>query len=196
MISKTIINPEWEGCEEQVEEAYSLSQAGGLADFYALCPGECGAKIPEKGAWIMVKISPHTEFTVPVLSMWYAIEDIRPHSTTNGQNWHLAKILTPKGDLYLWPNEYTVVKDISPYLEFPDDHIHIHLLGGMPMNKEALFYIRSRGISKAEAIKMLLGDVKTQNVAFVTVHPVYQQAFTRGALPPTERLATTDNWKS
>jgi len=124
--------------------------------------------------------------------MWYAMEEVRPHAV-EGQARHLAQIVTPRGSLWLWPGEYVVVRDISNYFAFPDDHIHINLLGGDSVNADKLFYIRSRGISKKDAIKMLLGDVKSQDVAYVTVHPAYARCFGVWE-PPAERLAMLEEW--
>lgn len=194
-----IPNPEWMGSEDQRDEAFRM--ASDMEDFYSMCPEEAGAKIPEGGAWIMVKRPPMTEYTVPPLSMWYAREEVTPRGTRTGNNrgpsqfYHKATILTPKGDLSLWPGEYTVVKDISVYFAFPDDHIHINLLGGEAVNPDQLFYLRSRGIAKKDAIKMLLGTVKTQDVAFVTVHPEYGRLLISPSYwPRKERLAFHEEW--
>jgi hypothetical protein len=190
---KFIFNPEYDGSESQREEA--MAHSFGLDDYYSFMPDECGAKIPKEGCWIMVKRPPHTEYTVPPFSMWYAFEELRPKGLKgdSGLAYHLARILTPKGDLYLYPHEYVCVKDVSKYFEFPEDHIHINGLGGEPANPDAMFYIRSRGISKKEAIKMLIGDVKSQNVVYVTVHPAYGRMFCRD-IPDPARLAFTEEW--
>lgn len=188
-----IPNPEYEGSETQKEEA--LSQAWTLNDYYTFQPDECNSDIPKEGCWIMVKKSPPTDFTVPPLSMWYAFDDPIPRGNS-GLTYHRARILTPKGDLWLWPAEYTKVKDISVYFGFKENEVHIILLGGEGVNSESLFYLRSRGISKADAIKMLLGEVKSQNVAFITFHPDAVACFTRDYdMPKPDRLAFQEEWK-
>lgn len=197
-IPKYIPNPEYQGSEEQREEAAALAMT--LEDYWSMMPDECGCKIPPEGCWIMVKRPPNTEFTVPPFSMWYALEDVRPRKSAGiyredvGLAYHLAKILTPRGDLWLWPGEYVPVKDVSKYFEFPEEHIHINLLGGEELAPDKLFYIRSRGISKKDAIKMLIGEVKTQNIAYVTVHPAYARMFGH-EMPSKERLAFTEEWQ-
>lgn len=189
--SRFMICPEWQGSEEQQDEAMRMSLSP--EDYYTLCPEAIHSRVPPEGAWIMIKDPPTTEFTVPCLSMWYALPDDK-QTHVPGQIRHRVKILTPLGTLWLWPYEYVVVRDLQPYLDMPGDHIHIHYLGGDGgVNADRLFYLRSRGISKAEAVKMLVGEVKAQDVMFITVHPAYGELLCRRQ-PNESRLAVKEQW--
>ena len=97
-------------------------------------------KVPDGGGWILVKTPPPTEYTVPPLSIWFAEPwpmDNERHST------HRVKILTPKGELGLFPREYSLIEDPAKYYEFVGQGMEIHFFGneeGVP--KDALFYLR------------------------------------------------------
>ena len=93
------------------------------------------------------------------------------------------KILTPFGTVYIQPEEYNVV-DINKYFEMLKD-------GSMQMKhmntsinlsntlRDKLFYIRSRGISLVEALKMISGNLNTQNAFFLLTNPYIQEMFLR-----------------
>lgn len=148
-------------------------------------PGE--NELPEGGAWILVKDSPHTEYTVPPLSIWYA--EPWPMKTTRHDP-HRVKIVTPKGTLGLFPREYSRLSDPGKYYEFIGDGMEIHFFGseeGVP--KDKLFYIRSRGVSKKDALALLIGEIKAHGVLWIEAD--LQVCATFGMeMPCRKRLAT------
>ncbi len=128
-------------------------------------PGE--NMVPEGGAWIMVKTPPSCEYTVTPLSFWFAepwpIQGERHCS-------HRVKIITPRGELGFFPREYSLIKDPGKFYEFVGQGITPKFFGndneeGIPRDK--LFYLRSRGISKADAITMLVGSVTAHSVLWL-----------------------------
>lgn len=80
-----------------------------------------------------------------------------------------VKIITPRGELGVFPHEYSYVKDPGKYWEFIGTDMKACFFGasdkGIP--KDALFYLRSRGISKRDAITMLVGEIKAHGVLWL-----------------------------
>jgi hypothetical protein len=124
-------------------------------------------QVPENGAWIMVRKSPPTEYTVPPMSFWFA--EPWPMAGLVKNTVHRVKVVTPKGNLGILPHEYSLVKDISKYYEFLGGGIDIVFFGnedtGLPPDK--LLYLRSRGIKKQDAITMLIGEIKKHGVCYL-----------------------------
>lgn len=139
-------------------------------------PEDFGLGIPKKGCWILVRQSPHAEYTVPVLSMWYA----KPHEghSFRGYPMKLARIITPNGELMLLPQEYVKVTDISKYLEWLDDGVEIHYLSeNAKINPDLLFYIQSRGITKQDAILLAINELRDQHYCYFQVDQRYADYF-------------------
>lgn len=144
--------------------------------------------VDEHGSWIMVKQPPHTEYTVPPLSMWFATPWPSRHQSVTDA--HRVKIVTPRGDLGLFPHEYSKIKDVSKYFEFIGKDMEIHFFGstdGVPVEK--LHYIMSRGISRTDAITMLIGEIKHDGVCWLETKPEISEYFGY-SMPSEERLST------
>lgn len=92
-----------------------------------------------------------------------------------------AQILTPEGEVHLKPHEYKIIADIDPYLDMVDgEHLSLEELGGIKAAKklnEMVFYCRSRGISRLDALKMTGGTVKRSNVYYLKFHEAYAEHF-------------------
>lgn len=174
---------------------------GRIAEFQSYFPGN--NKLDEEGNWILVKEPPPTEFTVPPLSIWYAMpwpmdgyackaegRRRRRGEKTEHHQIHRVKVMTLRGALGLFPHEYSRIDDVSKYLEFIGQGMEIKFFGGLDgVPKDALFYIRSRGISKTDAIKMLLGNIRAPEVCWLETGKEVTAAF--GYIWPDEsRLAT------
>lgn len=154
-------------------------------DYESYFPG--ANKVPDGGAWILVKEPPPTEYTVPPLSIWFA-EPWPMAKSRHDPN--RVKIVTPKGELGLFPHEYSLISDPSIYYEFIGEGMEIHFFGneeGVP--KDALFYLRSRGIGKKDALAMLIAEIKVHGVMWIEADEEIQSHFFR-TLPPKEKLAT------
>lgn len=94
------------------------------------------------------------------------------------------KIKTMFGDVCIQPHEYTVVRQISQYIEsVKDEHAFIRFISNNKQLTSKLadqvFYLRSRGIGFAEAIQLCIQNVKSQNLFYIEMHPEYQKIFTR-----------------
>jgi len=157
--------------EEKMEEVVQMLTTfrskdhpfAAVEQFYDYFPG--ANKVPDGGAWVLVKNSPPTEYTVPPLSIWFAepwpMEKERHCS-------HRVKLVTPRGDLGLFPREYSLIEDPSKYYEFIGADMEIKFFGsdvGIP--ELPLFYLRSRGIGKKDAITMLVGQIKASGVCWI-----------------------------
>lgn len=153
-------------------------------------PGE--KQIPDEGCWIQVIMPPHCEITCEPLSIWYAMPafEAKTWDFMEGetQNRYKVKILTPIGEFMLFPSEYRIVtpESVHEYMNSlgstgdPDqEHVMLHWLD--PRNEyfdtDRLFYLMSRGLKRADAYQMLMGEVKSQHVCYFTFHVEYQEAF-------------------
>ena len=161
-------------------------------------PADYNKELPETGGWIMLLTSVRVgkavgdttkEIEVPHLSIWYAT----PTKTRFGKEFEGVKIVmsqaiirTVDGDVHIWPHEYTRV-DLAKYLEFTDgDGLHIRFLhpetGGFDGKK--LHYIRSRGISEAEAKRWLLPELNNPNFCYFEFDPEIAEVFGEGVGMP------------
>lgn len=162
--------------------SYPFAALDAFQDYF---PGR--NKVPDGGGWILVKTPPPTEYTVPPLSIWFA----EPWPIERERNsTHRVKILTPKGELGLFPREYSLIEDPAKYYEFVGQGMEIRFFGneeGVP--KDALFYLRSRGISKKDALCMLIADIKAHGVMWIETDRQIASVFVR-EFPDESRLAT------
>jgi len=157
-----------------------------LDEYHDYFPGD--NMLQKEGDWVMVKDPPNTEYTVTPFSFWFAIP--WPMQGVRGHTLHRVKIKTPRGDLGLFSHEYSKIQDIGKYFEFIGDGIDIKFFGGVEgVPKEQLFYLRSRGISKTDAIKMLLSLIRSQEVCWLETRKEVAEVF-RGEWPAEDRLAT------
>lgn len=183
-VQKYIINPEWNDSEEAQAEKEEIKNAMlqglcGLGEIEDAFPEDYGNLLPEEGAWIRVNNPPNCEFTVPPFSMWRASRWFLPPNGL-GVSYKQVKIITPKGDLGLWPHEYCIVKDITEWLGH--EHVYMRMLGEgaeSGINPDQLFYIRSRGVSRREAERMLFTQITSQAYCWFETHPAYAQLFAK-----------------
>jgi hypothetical protein len=192
--SATIPNPAFfadPDVREEVADFFTGLGAIGserIPTLWSALPEEHGYGIPEEGAWIMVKEPPHTEIPAPPLySIWRARRTFRSYQVRIGRrkvNWPLlrAVITTPHGELTLIPGEYQPVADLRRWLELVgekdqgEEAVTIHFLGpGEPGGlAEQVFYIQTRGITRADALLLMLPDVEDADFAYLTVWPNHE----------------------
>ena len=209
-IPRMIPNPAWTASEESKFQKNltmdDMAQRGEIPE--DAFPEEFGKDIPEDGAWIMLLVSVQVGrlldngktkiINVPHLSMWYAmpnVSNMRVAMHPMGRkpkvkdrewvNLHQAIISTPDGAVHIWPHEYQKV-DINKFLDMcDDDGLFIHYLSDeAQIDESALFYLRTRGIAKADAQRMLLGTLKNSNYCYFTVAPEVAEVFGEGAGSP------------
>lgn len=136
------------------------------AELMALFPEDYNATIPDSGHWVMVTRPPCTEVQVGRFSIWFALPETRPSGRAGYEN-HLARILTPVGDLWLWPHEYVKV-DVSKYLEFIGKGFELEFFSeSAAVNTEPLFYLMSRGLPRPTALKLLLLTLNSQTICWL-----------------------------
>lgn len=142
--------------ETETDPGPSLgSPFSGWYEAHDLDPGV--NQVPADGGWVLVTRPPHAEYTVRPFSIWWAVP--WPMPTDQCRVWHRVKLVTPRGSLGLFPSEYSRVQDLGKYLEFidqPDGWTLESIAGGPSFPEARLFYLLSRGVSRAEAVKMLL----------------------------------------
>lgn len=185
--------PEEERHRDEMEAVTNMLALGWTSDhpfaaaeqFHDYFPGD--NMVPEGGGWILVKTPPPTEYTVPPFSIWFA--EAWPMECERHDS-HRVRIITPRGELGLFPREFSYVKDPAKYYEFVGQGMTIHFFGnetGVP--KDALFYLRSRGVSKRDALCMLIADIKSHGVMWIETDPEIAASFGRER-PAQYRLAT------
>lgn len=150
-----------------------------LDQYYDYFPEDGGmAAVPDGGAWVLVKNPPHTEYTVPPLSFWFA----EPWPMLGGgPQPKRVKVVTQQGGLGLFPSEFVVVKDFERWFEFVGAGIEARFFGGPTAGvpEAQLHYLRSRGIAKRDAIVMLVGSIRAHGVLWLeVVDPQALAAFT------------------
>lgn len=120
---------------------------------------------------------------------------VLPHERDSVKKWddvpldQRVRIACPEGQAWVEPHEWTPVQNIDLYFDMVDgEHVKLHLLGGGTSGSVAdqLFYIMSRGISKAVAYGMLLGEIRKPNICWLEIHQYYADFF----LAPRERKRT------
>lgn len=165
------------------DHLYILSMTG-LDHPQVYYPEDYGVDIPKKGAWIMInKILP-VEIPIKPLSIYYAMPEERDFNHEFLVSRHMGKIITKVGSVSVWPYEYVIVKDIGKYIEEVDNGgAKFNFLSETPkLTKKvsnALFYLRSRGISNSDAFTMVLGVITKPNVGYLTMRDEYCEYFTR-----------------
>lgn len=177
------VNPEWRAWRDRERERVRAS-AGWLVASLGHLPGTYfperdGKLIPDEGAWVVVLEEPNTvlqsRFRVPAMSLWRS----RAHVLETGMvavsgagvheehRPHQGVIVTPGGELHLWPHEYVIVPDPLALIGLPG--AELHSLGGQPvLDEDQLFYLMSRGISRRDATLMLFATVTAQDYVYVT----------------------------
>lgn len=89
------------------------------------------------------------------------------------------RLITEEGDVCIEPHEYRAVHDITPYIEAIGNEYTLKHLGGNEdgdVFRQKLHYVRSRGIPLADAVGLLLGDIKTPGVCWLKPHPQLAEA--------------------
>lgn len=195
------VRQEWVGFqEERLIEQIECERPGEVQSYF---PEAFDKRIPEEGAWIFVIDPPVTElsarFEVPLLSIWRA----RPDESSTGRlkvpggrtfSRHLAVIRTPGGDLWLHPHEYTMCGDITEFIGAEPD-IEMHDLGGSPMLDEdqhgQLFYLQKAGITRHDALLMMLPQLTQQDLYYFTLHPDLAELFRGVGVPLWKHIAVS-----
>jgi hypothetical protein len=208
MIPKMIPNPEWTASQEaKLQKQLTMDD---MARRGECCedafPEDFDRDLPASGAWIMLLVSVRVGrqvddrttkiITVPHLSMWYAMPHVsnmrvmlRPMGKRTREReftfLRQAVINTPDGAIHVWPHEYQKI-DITKFLDLcEEDGLFIHYLSDKArVDESALFYLRSRGIAKADAQRMLLGTLTDSNYCYFTVSPEVAEVFGEGAGMP------------
>lgn len=121
-------------------------------------------ELPEDGGWVWILRPPHTPVDIAFGGMYFA----RPWQDAKiTYGWKKMRysitVYTPNGEVRLWPYEYCF-PEITQMIEFwAEGAFEFHLmeehLGSLELT-ERLFYCTSRGIPLAEALPMVLGDIK------------------------------------
>jgi hypothetical protein len=141
----------------------------------------CGAKLNEDEEGILNRIGRrgHLRFANE--------DDLGPYPEPIIRDLELemrVRILTPDGEVCLEANEYTILDDVTPFVELIGDGMIMHELGGIKNAKkfqEQLFYVMSRGIRRIAAYQMLLGQIDRPNVFWLEPEPTVAAHFDRQA---------------
>lgn len=182
-VPKYIVNPDWDEAAALYEDFRSNSM-NSIQDVESTFPEKYGKKLAEGGQWVMVMTPPGTKFQIPPFSIWFAQNwPMEMDERGRGRKGPLpkrARILTPCGDLGVFPHEYSVVEDASAYLGREKEGILLHMMNGQPaVNQEHLHYLMSRGIRRQDALLMLIHTIKDPTFLWFELAPKYGQTFGR-----------------
>ena len=167
-----------------------LQRSDCLEDYF---PEDYGKKLPDEGGWILMLANVDVakelndgkleRIHVPHLSIWYAMPHATSYSVEVGpveMSAMQAIIQTPQGQVHIWPHEYNVVSDISKWLQFTEEEgFFVHFLDPQSagFDEQKLHYIRSRGISLAQARRWLLPEIKSPFCCYFTLAKEYAEVF-------------------
>lgn len=198
---KYIVDPEWmessEGEEYLRIQKLRVSEACGefrdaVEDYY---PEDYDKRLPEEGAWIRllttIRVGKATGarnennvelINVPHLSMWFALPTEATAKGYYGVYPSQAAIQTPQGEVRVWPREYVIVRDISLWLDATEEEgVYIKFMNeSNAFDVEKLFYIMARGISRGEAQKILLPELRDPFFCYFELHQAYSDYFGEG----------------
>lgn len=178
-ITRTIRVPNPDYWTEERQRQTIEASGYEVEDFF---PEDYGKKLPDDGGWIILTVSVHCgrlmpdettkHIDVPHLSVWFAVPQVAGNGAIK------VAIQTPDGEVCVWPHEYNLF-DIGKFLEFSDeDGFNIHFLSeNGAFDEQALFYLRSRGISKGEAQRMLLVNLKDPHYCYFTFADELRECF-------------------
>jgi hypothetical protein len=153
-------------------------------------PEEYDKNLPEDGGWILLLMDVRVGRQLPNgsakpirvqrLTAWYAMPTMLSKAGL-----HQAIINTPDGAVHVWPHEYKRF-DVEQWLEFTaEDGLEIVFLNeSAGFDEPSMFYLRSRGISKADAQRMLLPTLKDPNFCYFRFHDRFREIFSDGAGTP------------
>lgn len=180
-LRKAQAQPNWEDSPEAQELLHDaclgLGQPDEEIDYR---PEIVGRKLPPEGQWIQVTKSPHTEYTVPPFSIWFATPWQMDVGTRIGFKAKRVQVVTPKGSLGLFPSEYAIIKDVSQFLGREREGVYLRQMNDQPVvDKEALFYLQSRGVPRQKAMLLLINQIKDPSFLWIEFAPQYGEFFGR-----------------
>lgn len=198
---KMIVDPEWTNSEEgqrhariermRIEEQCVMNRDC-FEDYY---PEEYDKLLPEEGSWIMllmtVQVAKSTGETndnnvehidVPHLSMWFALPSAANVAKYESRYPRQAIIQTPQGEVRIWPHEYSIVRDITRYLSATEEEgVYLKFMNeSAAFDEERLFYIMQRGISRGDAQRILLPEIRDPFFCYILFHEAYSDALGEG----------------
>jgi hypothetical protein len=154
--------------------------------------------LPKEGGFIMIRQLIPVEIPIDPLSIYFAkpfpkivTKDIHEFDSYeyNKKLEIRAIIHTPWGDVTILPHEYSVIgpDKLSEYFEAVKiGHAFIKHYGKDDKKNissqrlaDAIFYLRSRGITYGDALGMCLGLIDKYDILFIEMHEEYQRMFTR-----------------
>jgi hypothetical protein len=89
-------------------------------------------------------------------------------------------VITKYGKATLSPGEYTYIKDMTPYYEQSGtDHCDLVMLNNKyaKTQRDQLYYLQTRGLSKVDALKLLHGEITSQFLFYLEFHDEYVRYF-------------------
>lgn len=194
-LSDEILRDPWTKCLNFLQEEQSHR------------PWAHGCEVPDEGVWILAKHVPVVGFPsgkswqVPPLSIWFALPEWRGSSRMRGMAYrHLARIITPEGEMCLESHEFVVMQGgLSNLLQVDDgSQVKINYLSGdAVIPEDKLFYMQSRGIPLSKAVLMLVDHVRSQHWCWFSLPSEYAEllgvdrpprAFVGRGLPAIEEI--------
>lgn len=143
------------------------------AEYMSYYPEDYNRKLPRDGAWVMIIKDVPVKFSPEKYTIFYAKPVAKDRNIYGGKykSWK-AKIIANDQELYLWPHEYVVIHDANLLLEEIGETVEMVTLSGTGrLDKNKVFYLKSRGFSQVEVYQILFKSLTSQSFAYFKLLP-------------------------
>lgn len=134
----------------------------------------------KNGAWILIRNLIPVEIPIMPLSIWYATPQYQTMTSYQAYDDRLVteelfEILTPYGTVTIREHEYSVIKNVEPYIQCTESkEYNICWINSNDQQKknfdDVMFYMQTRGISKTQAFSFLAQNNTSRSIAYLEPH--------------------------
>jgi hypothetical protein len=148
-------------------------------EYMCYYPEDYGRKLDPKGNWIMVIDTPNCVSAPSLYQIYYATPNPKPCQSYGGtyKRW-MANIICNNSEVLLYPYEYIVIKDGNWLLENIGKGIKmIEGSQSARLDKNKVFYLKSRGFNQAEIYQILFKSVTNKGFCHFEVEENFANMF-------------------
>jgi len=149
------------------------------SEYMTFYPEDYNRKLPKDGAWILIVKDVPTVVSPEKYGIYYAKPQAKDRHVYGGKykTW-TAKIVVDDTDVQIHPYEYVVIRDANLLLEEIDKSVEMITLSGTGrLDKNKVFYLKSRGFSQIEVYQILFRSLTSQSFAYFRLLPHVQEYF-------------------
>lgn len=149
------------------------------AEYMFFYPEDYNRKLPKDGGWVMIIEDVPVKLAPEKYDIYYAkpVAKDREVYGDKYKTWK-AKIIANDQEMYLLPHEYIIIPDANWLLAEIDKSVEMITLGGTgKLNKNKVFYLKSRGFSQVEVYQILFRSLTSQSFAYFRLLPKVAEYF-------------------